>query len=805
MSSSGQGTRPLVARAAQSIAESMGLADTMVDVLRARAFEPYAEGLRQYLIIRLGSVEEGTQAFLELRTSFAGQGTTDMLSPPGIRANLYAMARQIVEHHWENDEGAAGASARALPFRKPGFGVSEHYLLALSKLRKELPESEAELLELRHARELDSREIAHVLSIDEDKIELRLEMALAQARRVLGGKWADPGEGLDTLVLEAFALERPEDDRRGREDEGEALEPGTVVGGRYELETQAGSGGMGNVYRANDTEVPGHVVALKLLHHPARSQAARQAALRELHLIASVFHPSVVQFKDHGWYDDRLWFVMPWYEGESLQDRIEREPLTRAEARTIFEPLALALSTMHSAGIRHQDIKPDNIFLARLEGVGDDGGAQALPVLLDLGVAAKEAELVLAGTPIYFAPEVAAQYARVTDPHPVTAKADVFSLCLSLRNALEPSTREDVAAGAVERFIEIRAEQSPSPPLGEELGYLEKSFERWLAVDPDERPDAIDLARELAVLTEPEERRERRLRLLRWLGPLLLALIAVFGAVVYGFSRQAEFQKLEAARARLEAEHARLEAQRARLVVAEVQEDLTEAAERERELEADVARTLKRYQSSEMTREQLTSKLATAEGQLRMTRELYADEKRRSRYIGSQLEDAQERGEELEANLSKTRSRLASQRERAEALTSGLAEVREQLAASRQEAEASAERVSALSVQVIDLERQLDTQQSQVAQRQAELDQARTELAGARRRIAMLERQLARLRRGARPPPNPGRIDPPDSRPSPSPAPSPAPTPSPPAPRPSAPTITPAPGVEPTSPSPSAP
>ena len=123
----------------------------------------------------------------------------------------------------------------------------------------------------------------------------------------------------------------------------------------------------------------------------------------------------------------------------------------RREAREIFEPLAEALATMHRAGVRHQDVKPENVFLANLD--PDDATASAgvarsaiLPVLLDLGVAAKDAELVLAGTPAYFAPEVAARFAGVPDPPPVGPKADVFSLALTLRHALDPSPREDVAA-----------------------------------------------------------------------------------------------------------------------------------------------------------------------------------------------------------------------------------------------------------------------------------------------------------------------------------------------------------------------
>ena len=73
----------MIARAARTIAESMGLADTMVDVLRARAFQPYAEGLRQYLTIRLGSVAEGSAALAELRLIVAGERATRLIEPPG--------------------------------------------------------------------------------------------------------------------------------------------------------------------------------------------------------------------------------------------------------------------------------------------------------------------------------------------------------------------------------------------------------------------------------------------------------------------------------------------------------------------------------------------------------------------------------------------------------------------------------------------------------------------------------------------------------------------------------------------------
>ena len=73
----------------------------------------------------------------------------------------------------------------------------------------------------------------------------------------------------------------------------------------------------------------------------------------------------------------KVWLTDP--GGRAI--RLQREPLSRAEALEIFLPLARALSAMHAAGVRHQDVKPENIFLARIPGFGED---VVTPVLLDL-------------------------------------------------------------------------------------------------------------------------------------------------------------------------------------------------------------------------------------------------------------------------------------------------------------------------------------------------------------------------------------------------------------------------------------
>lgn len=116
---------------------------------------------------------------------------------------------------------------------------------------------------------------------------------------------------------------------------------------------------------------------------------------------------------------------------------------------------------MHRSGVRHQDIKPENIFLARFH---EDEDGEILPVLLDLGVAAKDAENVLAGTPNYFAPEIAARFAREPDPPHITNKADVFSLALALRNALSPSAEEASRVAPSTRSSNTARASRPSLP-----------------------------------------------------------------------------------------------------------------------------------------------------------------------------------------------------------------------------------------------------------------------------------------------------------------------------------------------------
>jgi hypothetical protein len=344
--------------------------------------------------------------------------------------------------------------------------------------------------------------------------------------------------------------------------------------------------------------------------------------------------------------------------------------------------------------VRHQDVKPENVFLANLDPDAEaegQAGRRILPVLLDLGVAAKDAELVLAGTPTYFAPEVAARFSNIPDPPPVGPKADVFSLALTLRRALDPTEAEHVAAGAVDAFVAFRATRAPAPPEHRDLADLRPAFERWLHLSPDARPSAEQLRRELAALTRPQERAARRLQLMRWVVPTALAVLATFAAVVYVLTHEASLRTLEA-------EQARARAAQAKQRAANIYASLTEQEARRRALEADVVRLEQQYQTSRMTRDELASRLAHAEGELAVLAERNAsqvariqkqsDEERKLQVeqarASAEIEALHVRARELGAELQRERTRRSDADAKTAALERELAAARDGIAQATQ-------------------------------------------------------------------------------------------------------------------------
>lgn len=758
--------RTILGIAAESIVkqtEGAGRPQTVVDVVHGRAMVHYAEGLRQYLAISLGDATLASQALLDLRAMATVKGPEEMAKHPGVRARLYKLARDLSGGH--KDRTQSSEQLAKLPWRKPPLGASETHIAAIDDIRRNMHAEGREVLDLHYARELTVEELAFVLDLDEETVRSKLKAAEDEARLAIGA-FDEDETALSRAILEAFALQKADDSAQEvgeAEEDSSALEEGTLIGERYVIEKKLGAGAFAQVYLASDKDVPGHHVALKLLQSASLSQWDKDRALRELRLIASVFHPSIVQFKDHGWYESRLWFVMPWYEGESLEDRIRREPLTRAEARRIFEPLARALATMHASSLRHQDVKPDNIFLAKIRHFGVDAQEEEiLPVLLDLGVAATDAEMVVAGTPDYFAPEVAAQFASKPSGYTISNKADVFGLALCLRNALEPDSEEDVPAGAIETFIENRAADPPGPPVGKDLRFLRDHFGRWLNIDPDERPTAEELAHELQVLTRPEEQRAKRIALLKWVIPITLGVATAVGAALFVLNKQKE---LEADRA-----------DQAELETLEVREDLGQAEERGQALEEKLKLE---YEESQMTRKQLGDKLARSERLLRGVRSSLGTARARISRLDSNLSESKKEVSRLGASLASTIRTLDNTKAELGLTQGELSQARSDyqrasanLATTTQELASLRTRTNALEQQNAEIEARLARSERARQDAETALADAQRENGRLRAEVSRLSATVAQLQRATR---SNGPIVAPTPAPTPSPTPDPSP------------------------------
>jgi len=148
---------------------------------------------------------------------------------------------------------------------------------------------------------------------------------------------------------------------------------------RYRLDRELGAGGMATVYLAHDAR-HGRSVALKLLRPELAAVIGAERFLAEIRTTANLQHPHILPLFDSGEVDGFLFYVMPFVEGESLRDRLNREKqLPVGEAVRIAGEVASALDYAHRHGVVHRDIKPGNVLVTPngVVKVGDFGIARA--------------------------------------------------------------------------------------------------------------------------------------------------------------------------------------------------------------------------------------------------------------------------------------------------------------------------------------------------------------------------------------------------------------------------------------------
>jgi serine/threonine protein kinase/tetratricopeptide (TPR) repeat protein len=314
------------------------------------------------------------------------------------------------------------------------------------------------------------------------------------------------------------------------------LQPGHVLGGRYEILGLLGEGGMGAVYKARDREVD-REVALKVIRpeltgHPEVVSRFKQ----ELILARQVTHKNVVRIFDLGEAEGAKFISMEYIDGRDLRSLlVERGKFAPEEAVGIIEQVCRALEAAHAEGVIHRDLKPQNIMV-------DKHGRVAV---MDFGIAHSK-ELpgltrtgVLLGTPEYMSPEQAK--GQETD-----ARSDLFSLGIIFYELLTGKSPYAATTPVASLFMRVQGRATPPAKLDPAIPkFVNDVVVRCLEIDPQRRyASAQEILRDL----ESRHATHRHLSTLRmprfrqvehfgtkWIAPgLALLLLLILGLVFRG-------------------------------------------------------------------------------------------------------------------------------------------------------------------------------------------------------------------------------------------------------------------------------
>ena len=265
--------------------------------------------------------------------------------------------------------------------------------------------------------------------------------------------------------------------------------------GRYRLIELLGRGGMGEVWRAFDTDTD-RIVAIKVLPaHFSDNEDFQQRFRREAHAAARLNTPHVIPIHNYGEIDGRLYVDMRLIEGRDLQAVLADGPLEPSRAVRIIEGVAKALHAAHEVGLVHRDVKPSNVLLDR-----DD-----FAYLIDFGIARAAADTRLTrtggmiGTFQYMAPERFGS-------RPEDARADIYALACVLYECLtgHPPFEEDSAERLMAAHLNTPPPQpsTTQPNVPEQIDHV---IATGMAKNPDDRyATTVELARDARdAITEP--------------------------------------------------------------------------------------------------------------------------------------------------------------------------------------------------------------------------------------------------------------------------------------------------------------
>jgi eukaryotic-like serine/threonine-protein kinase len=259
-----------------------------------------------------------------------------------------------------------------------------------------------------------------------------------------------------------------------------------VLSPGYALERELPAGGMSRVFVATETAL-GRRVVLKVVAPELAQSLSSERFRREIQMAAHLQHPHIIPLLTAGQAGDRLYYTMPFVEGESLRQRLDRDgELPVPDAVRLLCEIARALSHAHRHGIVHRDIKPGNILLAADQAqVTDFGLAKALSGAADSDVLTASGLAI--GTPSYMAPEQAAGDSAVDH------RADLYALgvlAYEMLTGAPPFTGRTpqalLAAHATETPVPVGIRRPSVPPA------LEALVMQLLQKHPADRPQSAD-------------------------------------------------------------------------------------------------------------------------------------------------------------------------------------------------------------------------------------------------------------------------------------------------------------------------
>lgn len=276
------------------------------------------------------------------------------------------------------------------------------------------------------------------------------------------------------------------------------LQPGSILGGRYEILETLGEGGMGSVFKARDREVD-RIVALKVIRPElAGSQEMLQRFRQELVLASKITHRNVVRIYDLGLADGMRFISMEFIDGRELADILrERKKLPVREAAEIMLQVCKGLSVAHGEGVIHRDLKPQNIMVDKngRAAVMDFGIAHSVDsksFRAQIGQPFVEGQFgltvigALLGTPRYMSPEQARS-------RRVDGRSDLFSVGLIFYELLTGDV--PASKGSLGEVLRDRATKQIKPPIEVDPSIpraISEIIWRCVQLDPEQRYQSAD-------------------------------------------------------------------------------------------------------------------------------------------------------------------------------------------------------------------------------------------------------------------------------------------------------------------------